>query len=968
SALKALETGVTDFDYLKKQLEIGPKRAIFCLKNALAFADEMQVFTIHGFCYRMLSEHVFEAEESMELGCPDSSDHKGALRGVVEDFFRTNLHPQQYSTTQLYHLLKKSGHKFSKLISTIMTLLEKNAEIEEFDCFNTLFEKFQNKLLELPHIEKEKFLEDFQKLKICYKQMTNASFETQALLLSAILENKRCSSCEFDLLLKEKELFLEKVRTDNLKVRAKSLELHYKGLFEWMRDEILPFINEGKDPALLGMRIARSCQMIWNEKKGKTLPDELLQKMSNCLDNPLFIERVQKKYLSAIIDEFQDTDPLQWDILERLFLKKIKAFYLVGDPKQSIYAFRSADVKTYKKAKLKIDVKNLAFLDTNYRSDPALVHALNELFLFSPAWLDCLDMMRVFAGKKETVPLLDFDRGRVHFFIAESVKGRSKSWPTTQMEEDLFFPFITQEIQSLKGSPSCAVLVKDRFQAKRMQEFLEKWNIRAIVKRSQSLVDSESYIALRDLLFAVRDPRDFSLIRRALAGPLFGWTAEEVKEALHDPRFEKIKTLFHQWHHLLITDGFGKMMGSFFSECSLEKSWSGAFRQWVELLLTEPQDPFCFLEEMERENIDEEERLKLREEDEEGKVLIMTTHVSKGLEFDFVFALGIASRHEQKEEYVKINNKLVKFNAEDRACQEVLKEQSEEKLRQFYVALTRAKQRVYVALARDIEGSPANAPCELFCENLGPDMFQALNTLKQTADISYSKLEESNFMLTMQEAIEAEPLPPLPEGRVPGTPFFLSSFSSLAKKKSQESVEVKEGDLPPGAETGHLLHKIIERVFSSSQDLMEVIQEEIDSTPLVGWEDKILEMISPLLDHPLQIEDGKYIVLKNIPKECIFQEMEFLFPREGNRIKGFIDLTFIHEGKYYFIDWKSNLLPDYSTASLEKVMHACDYFLQASIYAEALKRYFENFSLECGGAFYIFLRGPAVYTILPEHL
>ena len=91
--------------------------------------------------------------------------------------------------------------------------------------------------------------------------------------------------------------------------------------------------------------------------------------------------------------------------------------------------------------------------------------------------------------------------------------------------------------------------------------------------------------------------------------------------------------------------------------------------------------------------------------------------------------------------------------------------------------------------------------------------------------------------------------------------------------------------------------------------------------------------------------------------------MEFLFPKNGNLIKGFIDLVILREDKFYFIDWKSNLLPDYTPASLQKAMDSADYPLQAALYKEALERYLGAFSLTFGGAFYIFLRGPAVYTI-----
>lgn len=102
-----------------------------------------------------------------------------------------------------------------------------------------------------------------------------------------------------------------------------------------------------------------------------------------------------------------------------------------------------------------------------------------------------------------------------------------------------------------------------------------------------------------------------------------------------------------------------------------------------------------------------------------------------------------------------------------------------------------------------------------------------------------------------------------------------------------------------------------------------------------------------------------------------------------NRIKGFIDVVFLHEGRYYLVDWKSNWLgPDnfyYTQSSLNQAMEQHDYFLQGKIYATALKNYVATVDArpfeECfGGMFYVFLRGineprsHGIYYFNPETL
>src|SRR5690606_21623847 len=86
----------------------------------------------------------------------------------------------------------------------------------------------------------------------------------------------------------------------------------------------------------------------------------------------------------------QDTDVYQWEIFSKLFLHpSLKAFYLVGDPKQSIYSFRNADLDTYFLAADSMGKENIAYLDTNFRSQKTLVHALNGLFS-DGKWLQML--------------------------------------------------------------------------------------------------------------------------------------------------------------------------------------------------------------------------------------------------------------------------------------------------------------------------------------------------------------------------------------------------------------------------------------------------------------------------------------------------------------------------------------------------------------------------------------------------
>jgi exodeoxyribonuclease V beta subunit len=152
-----------------------------------------------------------------------------------------------------------------------------------------------------------------------------------------------------------------------------------------------------------------------------------------------------------------------------------------------------------------------------------------------------------------------------------------------------------------------------------------------------------------------------------------------------------------------------------------------------------------------------------------------------------------------------------------------------------------------------------------------------------------------------------------------------------------------------------------------------LIETEVQNTPLEGCKTPLLSLITDPLHCVLCPRSG--IRLKDIPTTHLFAEFEFLFPVEGKGLmKGFADLIFFYQDKYYLLDWKTNYLgpspSDYSQEKMAQTMEKHHYFLQASIYATALQRYVQLFDKRpfeeiFGGAFYMFVRGNGVFHFLP---
>jgi exodeoxyribonuclease V beta subunit len=473
-----------------------------------------------------------------------------------------------------------------------------------------------------------------------------------------------------------------------------------------------------------------------------------------------------------------------------------------------------------------------------------------------------------------------------------------------------------------------------------VQKFLQRWKIPSSVRRGGSLADSLALQALKEIVTAVYDP---AALKKALLGPLIQMGISDVTDEV----FFAARTTFAIFREILEEKGFIPFFAAF-----LKSPWLGESvleKLVVEEGLTLYHDLNTvadLIAEKAGQHTDLAQLLfyfeELQESETEDRVSgsshgiqIMTTHASKGLEFDTVFALGISARTQVGEE----------SDAE-------LQELDAEKMRQFYVALTRAKTRVYVAVARDLEQKPVAlgcaSPVELFFTRVTPDLSQFPHTL----------LNEQTFHLQEFTASEEIALqPPLLVSSITSSEV-LQSFSGLSHKAPQK-ISPPEGILPPGSETGVVLHRIFEKALLAPVN----IAEELSGTHLQGWEVQVQEIVDRVLALPLL----------DFPRDRMLQEMEFLFPTKEGLIKGFIDLCFEKGGKYYLVDWKTNWLEDYSPESLQKAMEEGDYFLQASIYATALKRYLALYDSrpfeECfGGAYYIFVREPAVYHFYPEVL
>ena len=918
--LKNILSGEVTFDYLQNLTESQRQK----IKTALVMFERAQIFTIHGFCSRLLQEFAFESSVGLELKEWEETEQRWA----VLQFLRTT---KELSPEQLQRLLGFFRGDVDRLVEKLIS---------------SSGDKKAPTLTELVHLANQNLsslfffpvAEVFAEIRCHYKGMTSHAFDAQALFLENVIKKGHLTLDDFDYLIGEEDLFLEGMISSNLKARTK---FSHHPEMDRLRAALLPPLEKARQPR----QILQVLIQAWHEERKKLSaihekisPDDLLQMVEGKLGETPFVEAVRKKYRAVIVDEFQDTDPVQWKIFETLFCEDpAKAVYLIGDPKQSIYAFRKADIYTFLHASRHFLPHQRAALTINYRSSKKLIDDLNRL-LCAKLWLDLPKL-------KQSLPMLPAQavkegEGGLCFMVAAGEIARGKKWPTPELENLYFFPFIVHEIHRLNLDPQkIAILVKDRYQALRIKGFLTRYQIPCVLYRSGSLGDSLMIELLEELIDACFGVQSLSSLKKVLLGPLIKLPIEEMNPEIVYHAKVVFAKLAEEWQK----SGFAAFLGLILKtkigkETVLQNllSEEGLYEDLVHIVekVVYISDPHQLKKTLDLLKVQEtEERVSSRPHG----IQIMTTHASKGLEFDTVFAIGVASRTSPEEE------------PEDH-----LKELDAEKMRQFYVAITRAKFRLYVPLPQETSGALPKlgeaSPIELFWEKATPNL----------SEFTHVNLPDISFDLRPYQCPALSQAAPAPLQNKFFKPLFLQSFSSLATSAVSSFAKASSDELPPGTETGILLHSILEKIFTEEKNLKDLIAEEVKETHLSGYEVTIEKLLEKVLDLPI---DG--FCLRDIDRSKVIPEMEFMFSDQGATIKGFIDLCFEHQGKYYIIDWKSNVLENYSPEKIEQAMISHDYLLQGKIYLTALTRYLKRFgNCPCGGAFFVFVRGPALYKNL----
>lgn len=732
------------------------------LQGNLAQMDESSVFTIHGFCQRILKQFAFDSgvgfESEMIL---DAQDY---LRRAAQDYWRELAYPMDQPT-----------------LAALLTQVSGPEEV-----FWQVRGWLQQENIEL--LPKAKPGLDFSS---AWKNAHECFLQGQKLWQAWAREdiNDLIESSGID-----KRSFSKTTRPKRI-AAAIAFFSHSdftgkipKDVLELSQENLFAKTKKGEAPEHQGFRLidqlAEHCQQLsvllphhmlaqvkakfWASMESANLmnPDDLLRLLANALrgsHGQALAQHIRRQYPFAMIDEFQDTDSLQYEIFNLVYRsEESSGLYMIGDPKQAIYSFRGADIFTYLQAASELSDDSRFTLNTNWRSHSDLVAATNEIFSSHPEPFVLKDKIAFqsvlaagqaddgffhFRGQDKCPPLnlllnsegTNREQGR-HNAAQMCAQGIQQ----LLLKSSLNIPLgkdTDNKTKHLKGKPvsaaDIAVLVHNRKQAKLVKQQLKLLGINSVFLSRDSVLNS---IEARDLLrwlSAIAEPQNERLLRNALACESLNYDAHYLASLLEDEtlweaelaQLYKLRDYFNQrgvmaflmaWLEMLPNihlaeplavrlrkqaDGERKLtnflhLGEVLQQASRELGIQfGPYNQDAKGLLTLLR---WYSERCQNALLNQSEEQQIRLESDANLVQIITIHKSKGLQYPVVFLPFCWDEDNTRVSFDAVYHSeqgLTINTLPDKAAKDKhIAEVRAEAMRLLYVAMTRAEQACFIQL------------------------------------------------------------------------------------------------------------------------------------------------------------------------------------------------------------------------------------------------------------------------------
>ncbi|MGA9341479.1 MAG: UvrD-helicase domain-containing protein [Rhodanobacteraceae bacterium] len=608
--------------------------------------------------------------------------------------------------------------------------------------------------------------------------------------------------------------------------------------------------------------------------------DDLLTRVHAALENGSanLADRLFGAWKVALIDEFQDTDALQFAILDRIWRDAAGVprgrLVMIGDPKQAIYRFRGGDIEAYLEAAQDID-SSLA-LDTNRRSSRAYVAALNEWFEKDGPTLSAeaghaIRVSPVEASGRRDAESYEAPGGEAARPLV--IHYNDDVPASTPVRQQLALTACANRIASMLGDSryriagkrlepgEIAVLLPTNRQVARLWQMLRERGVPCVGAGKSNVFDTDWARELHIVLYAVEHAADEGAVRAALATRLGGLDFAELAALRDSPdawqphidRFVHLKQVWQREGVLAVVLDFARRSMGRVPELPERERAMTDLRHLGELLQEQSEHApgsdqlLAWLAEQRAkrggESVEAIEERQLRIESDARRVRLMTLHASKGLEFPIVFLPLMWCHQKLASDTTPIiheslcNQRIIGFGAEAQA--QYARDDQNERFRVLYVALTRAVHACHVyALSPD---RPRNARANARrCEDpersaLDAMVERLLARMPDAASLEHvqwvaAPWDQSRTNYRKPDAIPERTFDALVEP--PATPFERHwSFSSLTRSRSIRAQEVEED--PAEDETASVL---------DAEGSIEAIVVDAGST-----ENSVAQLLDPVL-------------------------------------------------------------------------------------------------------------------------
>ena len=442
----------------------------------------------------------------------------------------------------------------------------------------------------------------------------------------------------------------------------------------------------------------------------------------------------------ALIDEFQDTDPVQYGILDAIHRDAGGAargrLVLIGDPKQAIYRFRGGDIHTYERAGAAVDGDGRLSLSTNQRSSREYVQAVNAFYAAAGGKLGSDDSPTPIryheveaAGRADRTPYRQSAAAPpcprplvLHLLHEPGLQREAARFEALRACANQVAALLSDEQQAIGDRrllPSdIAVLLPANAQVATLQRLLRERGVPCVAASRSSVFGEPVARELLVLLHAVVHCDDPALLRAALATRLWGASYPELRQLDADPAaWQEVAHRFHAWRaqwqalgvhavvdalveriapaQLATREGERVLtdlrhLGELLQDCADTSDGMESVLAWLRRQVTGDLDP----------EEDAGDARALRIESDARRVQVMTLHLSKGLEFNIVFLPLLWAQGDASEKGLPLlgdatgQGRSVVFSSV--AKDAIQRDRSDERHRLLYVALTRAAYACHV--------------------------------------------------------------------------------------------------------------------------------------------------------------------------------------------------------------------------------------------------------------------------------